>query len=99
MTNVKRTGALVLCIVLVLTLAVSAAFIAYEADHDCSGEDCPVCQTIVINIRLLRSLGLALIALVSFFFLLFGQSVHSRRDQQTRFFFGTLVSWKIRLND
>jgi len=99
MTNAKRVGALMLCIALALVLAVSTAFIVHEADHDCSGEDCPVCRTIAVNIRLLSSLGLAVIALMVRFFLLSGQTVRFRRDQHARFFSGTLVSWKIRLDD
>jgi len=99
MTNAKRTGALMLCIALALILAVSTAFIVHEADHDCAGEDCPICQMIAVNIKLLYSLGLAAIVLMVFFFLLSGQTVRSRQDQHNRFFSGTLVSWKIRLND
>jgi hypothetical protein len=99
MTNAKRTGALMLCIALALVLAVSTAFIVHEADHDCSGEDCPICRTIAVNIKLLSSLGLAFIALMVLFFQLSGHTVRSRRDQHALFFSGTLVSWKIRLND
>jgi hypothetical protein len=54
---------------------------------------------IAVNIKLLYSLGLAAIVLMVFFFLLSGQTVRSRQDQHNRFFSGTLVSWKIRLND
>lgn len=99
MTNAKRTGALMLCIALAFVLAVSTAYIVHEADHDCSGEDCPICRMIAVNIKLLRSLVLAVIALTVLFSLLSGQTVRSRRDQNTRFFSGTLVSWKIRLDN
>ena len=99
MMNAKRTGALMLCIALALVLAVSTVYIVHEADHDCSGEDCPICRMIAVNIKLLSSLGLAVIALLVLFFQLSGQAVRSRRDQHTRFFSGTLVSWKIRLDD
>ena len=68
MTSQKRIGALILCIGMALVLAVSAAFIIHEADHDCSGEDCPVCRMIAANINLLRTLGLAVIAFLAFFF-------------------------------
>ena len=99
MTNRKHIRALILCIGMVLVLAVSAAFIIHEADHDCSGEDCPVCRTIAVNINLLRTLGLAVIAFLSLLFLISGWSVPGRRNRYTCFFFGTLVSWKVRLND
>ncbi|MCR4883206.1 MAG: hypothetical protein K6A68_06530 [Clostridiales bacterium] len=99
MTNRKRIGALMLCIGMALVLSVSAAFIIHEADHDCSGEDCPVCRMIAVNINLLRTLGLAVIAFLSLFFLISGRSVHNRRSRYACFFSGTPVSWKVRLND
>ena len=99
MTSQKRIGALILCVGMALVLAVSAAFIIHEADHDCSGEDCPVCRMIAVNINLLHALGLAVIAFLSLFFLTFGQSVRSRKDRYACFFSGTPVSWKVRLND
>ncbi len=99
MTSQKRIGALILCIGMALVLAVSAAFIIHEADHDCSGEDCPVCRMIAVNINLLRTLGLAVIAFLSLFFLISGRSVYNRRSRYACFFSGTPVSWKVRLND
>jgi hypothetical protein len=99
MTSRKRFGALVLCIGMAFILAVSAAFIIHEADHDCSGEDCPVCRLIAVNFNLLHILGLAAIAFLSFFFLLSRRLACGRRDRYNCFFSGTLVSWKVRLND
>ena len=37
----------------------SAVYIAVEADHDCSGEDCAICHQIGVCENLLKSLGLA----------------------------------------
>ena len=99
MTGRKRFGALLLCVGLILVLSVSTAFIAHEADHDCCGEDCPICRTIAINISLLRTLGLAVLAVLCLFFLLTVRSARFMREQNNCFFPGTLVSWKIRLND
>ena len=99
MMDRKRFGALLLCIGLILVLSVSTAFIAHEADHDCCGEDCPICRTVAINISLLRTLGLAVLAALFLFFLLSVRPVRCRRERYARFRSGTLVSWKIRLND
>ena len=99
MTGRKRFGALLLCIGLILVLSVSTAFIAHEADHDCCGEDCPICRTIAINISLLRTLGLAVLAALFLFFLLSARPVHCWQERYARILSGTLVSWKIRLND
>ncbi len=99
MTGRKRLGALILCIGLILVLSVSVVFIAHEADHDCSGEDCPVCRMVAVNIRLMRTLGLAALVLLLFRVLLSGQSARRRPDAYVRVLPGTLVSWKIRLDD
>ena len=99
MTDRKRVGALLLCIGLILVLSISTAFIAHEADHDCCGEDCPICRTIAVNISLLRTLGLAVLAVLCFFFLLSVLPVRFKRERNNRISPGTLVSWKIRLND
>ncbi|MCR5566515.1 MAG: hypothetical protein K6F61_06655 [Clostridiales bacterium] len=100
MMNRKRIGVLLVCIGLVIALSVSVFYIAHEAHHDCCGEDCPVCETIAVNVRLLRTLGLALFALLLFRFRLPAQaSRRDRREKCARFVQGTLVSWKIRLDN
>ena len=48
-----------LCAAFVLaTIALSSIFVSVEADHDCDGRDCPVCQEMqacVANFQLLGS--------------------------------------------
>ena len=99
MTNRKRITALLLCIGLVFALAVSSAFIAHEAGHSCSGEDCPICRMIAVNVNLLRTIGLAVLLLLALFALLLGRFAHRDRQRLCLPASGTLVSWKIRLND
>ncbi len=99
MTNRRRVAALLICIGLVFALSVSSAFIAHEAGHSCSGEDCPICQMIAVSVNLLRAIGLAVLLLPALFALL--RETFAHRDWQ-RFYMpasGTPVSWKIRLND
>ena len=48
-----------LAAVLAVVMLFSAAYIAVEADHDCSGEDCAICHQIGVCENLLKSLGLA----------------------------------------
>ena len=99
MTNRKRIGALLLCVGMVLALFVSSAYIAHEAGHDCSGEDCPICQMIAVNVNLLRTLGLAVLLLVALFVLSRRGLTHQILHRLALPTSGTLVSWKIRLND
>ena len=99
MRNQRRICALILFIGLSLIMSVSLAYIALEAHHDCCGEDCPICETIAVNIQLIRTLGLALLIPAAILFLRRGQAVRCRHDRHIRFFTGTLVSWKVRLDD
>ena len=49
-----------LCAAFVLaTLAFSSVFVATEADHDCGGQDCPVCQEIQTCIENFQLVGSA----------------------------------------
>lgn len=48
-----------LAAVLVVVMLSFAVYIAIEADHDCSGEDCAICHQIGVCENLLKSLGLA----------------------------------------
>ena len=48
-----------LAAVLAVVMLFSAVYIAVEADHDCSGEDCAICHQIGIYENLLKTLGLA----------------------------------------
>ena len=99
MTNRKRIGALLLCVGMVLALFVSSAYIAHEAGHDCSGEDCPICQMIAVNVNLLRTLGMDVLLLATLFVLSHREQTHQILHRLALPTPGTLVSWKIRLND
>ena len=99
MKNHKRIRALLLCAAFVLMLFVSASYLVHEAGHHCSDDDCPVCRTIAMTAETLRVLGILMLA----FAVLSVAAVCGYARQQragtavlTR---GTLVSWKIRLND
>lgn len=44
---------------ILLVLLFSAAFIAAEADHDCVGENCPICAQIAVCQNILKTFSLA----------------------------------------
>ena len=48
-----------LAAVLAVVMLFSAVYIAVEADHDCSGEDCAICHQIGVCENLLNSRGVA----------------------------------------
>ena len=99
--NHRRVFAVALCIVMVLSLFVSSAYIAHEAvrHHACSGENCPVCQFIAQVEQVRRGFGMILLAL-----LLIYLALAVRRDWRAFMSANppvsdTLVSRKIRLNN
>ena len=59
MTKKFRFMTRLLAVVLAVVMLSSAIYLAVEANHDCSGEDCAICRQISICENLLKSLGLA----------------------------------------
>ena len=101
MSKGKHAIAMALCIAMMLSMFVSSAYIVHEAahHHECSGENCPVCQFIDQVERVLRGFGMILLALL---LICFAPAV--RRDwcafiSANLLPSGTLVSRKIRLNN
>ncbi|MEM1486142.1 hypothetical protein V6615_14925 [Oscillospiraceae bacterium PP1C4] len=43
MQNKKRIAALIICIVFVVTIALSYGFIITHSEHECVGESCKIC--------------------------------------------------------
>ena len=48
-----------LAAVLAVVMLSSAVYIAVEANHNCSGEDCAICHQLQVCENLLKSIGLA----------------------------------------
>ncbi|MCR5347606.1 MAG: hypothetical protein K6E38_07500 [Fretibacterium sp.] len=63
MIEKKRLGAGVLAALFVLVALFSVAFIAVEAEHDCTGEDCPICRQMAVCANALK-FGLVLAVFV-----------------------------------
>ena len=59
MTKKSRLITGLLAAVLAAVMLSSAVYIAVEANHNCSGEDCAICHQISVCENLLKSLGLA----------------------------------------
>ena len=59
MTKKSRLITGLLAAVLAAVMLSSAVYIAVEANHTCSGEDCAICHQIGVCENLLKSLGLA----------------------------------------
>ena len=55
----KKRIAAFLAVTILLVLLFSAVFIAAEADHDCAGENCPICAQIAVCQNILKTFSLA----------------------------------------
>ncbi|MBR4393467.1 MAG: hypothetical protein IKT07_05515 [Oscillospiraceae bacterium] len=64
-TKAKRIAAGVMGLTLLLVIALSALFLVAEADHDCAGEDCPICACLQACVHVLRRFGASAIILVT----------------------------------
>ena len=99
MCDRKRLTALLLCIGLLLTLVVSSAFIVLEEGHACCGEACEICESIAKTVALLRGAArFAFLLLFAVCLLPLLRAICALKAARLPAF-GTLVCWKIRLND
>ena len=97
MTRSKRFAAGIIILMMLSFLMLSSVFIAHEADHDCCGEDCPICEFIqqcenTVRGEFLFSSGISVI--IPVLFVIF--SVCLAADAFVK---ATPVSRKIRLNN
>jgi hypothetical protein len=99
MNSRKRLHALILCAGFILVLLVSSAFLIHEADHDCSGEDCPICRTIAMTTMLMRVCCMLIAAWL--FTILPAAAASARKAPEGACIAapGTPVSLKTRMND
>ncbi len=97
-TNNRRIAAGIMAFLMLFIMLFSSFFIAIEADHDCTGEDCPICACIAQCENTLHQIGdgitvqIAVIIPVLFMLILaFLFTVDVSQE--------TLVSRKVRLNN
>ena len=57
--NHKKAFAILACVLLCVIIVISFVFIVYEADHDCAGNECHVCDAIAASSELFRTITVA----------------------------------------
>ncbi len=94
----KRIAAGVMGLLMLVIVLFSAFYVAAEADHDCCGEDCPVCESIQLCEATLRRAvsgttapRAAVVPVVLFLFAVIPATLQVSGE--------TLVSRKVRLNN
>lgn len=55
MKNEKKIYIILLCIGIILIQTLSFYFIAHEINHNCTGEECPICEQIEEALQLLEN--------------------------------------------
>ncbi len=94
----KRSIAIVAAVMLLFAMLFSAAFIAHESVHDCTGENCPICQMIGQCENFVKRIAPVFICAV-FSFLLAAQVFATETFDEENTFKPTLLSLKVRLNN
>ena len=98
MNKRNRLVALTVALTFIFVTLFSACFIAVEVDHDCAGDDCPICCQISICENALRTVGIAASTViytgVSGIFIL---AVHSFAKKLSNN--ASLVTLKVKLSD
>ncbi|MCR4615738.1 MAG: hypothetical protein K5756_06270 [Clostridiales bacterium] len=67
MKKAKRLSAVILTAFIIAAMMTPLFVMAHEADHDCIGENCPVCAVISACQNTIKALGSALVALAAAF--------------------------------
>ncbi len=88
----------VLAFMLVFSLLFSTVYIAVESDHDCSGEDCPICFSLVQCEEISRLFKFTVILLIPLIYLCVSSIEHINKPDNN-FSAITPVSLKIQLNN
>ncbi len=95
---VKSGIAAFICVMLLVGVLFSNFYVAHEFQHDCTGEDCPICQYIAECEAFVNQISTGVVfvctALIAFL------AISKTYTFVTRVgVFSTLVDQKVRLND
>ena len=93
-----RTFAAITAIAMLLVIILAGIFIALEADHECEGEDCPICECLEQCRATLHQLGSVTVTSKAVLFpvlLLIVSGIHFARVIRRE----TPVSIKVQLNN
>ena len=99
MNKQKRALALILCVGIIFVLFASSACIAHEAEHDCIGENCEICENIAQMKALVHFLTLLGAVLLLLFTLPSFLRAFRAEERLRAYAAPTLVGWKVRLNN
>ena len=95
----RRVAALLLCVLLALSLLLSAAFVLAEQHHHCTGDNCQICSAMTHAIAFLKSEASAFLPVLTALSLLFALFVLLDGLHPADLPKQSLVSLKVKLSD
>lgn len=98
MKKQNRKIALLLALAVCFVMLFSAFYIAAQADHDCIGEDCPICYQISICENTLKTLGFVAAAAVLSAALIYLCFTFTKQQENT-LRQATLITLKVKLSN
>ncbi|MDR1942126.1 MAG: hypothetical protein LBQ47_07345 [Endomicrobium sp.] len=92
---------LIVCLFFIASAFFSISYIAIEANHDCSGHECPICDHIrqLTNVLKHTSLMFFSVSFVLFLFAEYKPSKFFASSPPVSYRFPTLISLKVIMND
>ena len=98
MEKKKRIISLFLAMTILIVMLYSALFIIFEADHNCVGENCPICYQISVCENTLKNLSLIVctVVFIAMFTYILCSGIPVCKEYAQNY---TLVSLKIKLSD
>lgn len=64
MKDMRKVISVFAAVLIVTTMFFSILFVSSNADHDCTGENCPICEQMQVAENILTKLSLAIISTV-----------------------------------
>ena len=98
MSKKNRVLAVLLIAAVLFVMLSSACYIAIETNHDCVGEDCPICYQISVCEHTLKSVGQAVLVVILAAFIgtiMFSLPAFAKRPAYRT----SLVSLKVKLSN
>ena len=88
----------ILGVFVVLSIAFTLLFVAYESHHDCEGEACPVCACLEECVNTIKGFCDSM-PVLSALVVLFGTGVSCSLAGSKELVFSTPILFKVRMND
>ena len=96
--NVKRMIAFAVAMAIIFVTLFSFIYGAEHVEHQCTGNDCPICATINQSMNTLKQLGLGVVFIAAAAITIFVATLQ-RKDYNCFCSVSTLFSHKVRLNN